>query len=338
MVQGSPQIRTTTLRKPLAHHALFRTFELDEAREQVARIFCPHRLDVIGKGRTDACHHHVRGERMSLNYIEYGAKTLISPSALETFYLVQIPLVGGAMIRNGIDVYYSNAKAAAVLNPHRETTMIWEEGTCQVLVQIERAALQSHLCSLVGGQVRDPLTFKGALDLERGVGLQLKNLILHVVSEVDAGRLNYGEPGLMSRQLENTIMTGLIEALPNNYSNLLRLGSVSAAPKHLRLAEAYIEAHLDEPLTIEDIALAANSTPRTLQNAFRKFRDTTPLRYVRDARLSRIHQELLSSDSRASVTSIATRWGFSHFGRFSQVYRQRFGETPITTLRTVMSD
>lgn len=338
MVRGSPQFGKTALRKPLAHHALFRTIELDEAREQVARIFCEHRLDVIGKGGTDACHHHVRGERMSLNYIEYGAKTLISPSALETFYLLQIPLAGGAMIRNGTDLFFSHPKAAAVLNPHRETTMIWEEGTRQLLVQIERTALQSHLGSLVGGQARDPLTFQGPLDLTRGVGLQLKSLILHVISEVDAGRLAYGVPGLMSRQLENTIMTGLIEALPSNYTNALGLGAVPATPKHLRLAEAYIEAHLDEPLTIEDIALAANTTPRTLQNAFRKFRDTTPLRYVRDARLSRIHQELLSSDARASVTAIATRWGFSHFGRFSQVYKERFGETPVTTLRTVMPD
>ena len=111
---------------PLANHALFRSPDLDEAREKVARVFCPHRLDRIGNGAFDARHHHLPGERLSLNYIAYGAKTLIAPGALERFYLLQIPLTGGAMISNGADRYASDPRTAAVLNPHLPTTMIWE--------------------------------------------------------------------------------------------------------------------------------------------------------------------------------------------------------------------
>lgn len=29
---------------------------------------------------------------------------------------------------------------------------------------------------------------------------------------------------------------------------------------------------------------------------------------------------------------IAARWGFTHFGRFSKLYRDRFGESPSVTL------
>ena len=36
----------------------------------------------------DARQHHLPGKRLSLNYIQYGTKTLIAPSALERFYLV----------------------------------------------------------------------------------------------------------------------------------------------------------------------------------------------------------------------------------------------------------
>ena len=35
---------------PLANYALFQTRDLDEARERVAAVFCPHRLDRIGDG------------------------------------------------------------------------------------------------------------------------------------------------------------------------------------------------------------------------------------------------------------------------------------------------
>ena len=36
-----------------------------------------------------------------------------------------------------------------------------------------------------------------------------------------------------------------------------------------------------------------------------------------------------------SMEAIATAlgWGFSHFGRFAQLYRERFGERPSETLR-----
>jgi hypothetical protein len=38
---------------PMQGHALFRTHDLDEARARVAAVFCPHRLDRIGKGVAD---------------------------------------------------------------------------------------------------------------------------------------------------------------------------------------------------------------------------------------------------------------------------------------------
>lgn len=63
---------------PLEGHALFHTHDLDEARERVAAVFCLHRLDRIGKCVVDARQHHLPGERLSLNYIQYGAKTLIA--------------------------------------------------------------------------------------------------------------------------------------------------------------------------------------------------------------------------------------------------------------------
>jgi hypothetical protein len=153
---------------PLQAHKLFHSTDLDEARERVAAVFCPHRLDRIGRGVTDARQHHLAGDRLSLNYIQYGAKTLIAPGELERFYLLQIPLSGGAAVVNGTDRYYSSPAAAAVLNPHLATTMIWEEGTRQVLVQIDRQALMDHLSAQLGAAADRPLTFTGAICGWRG--------------------------------------------------------------------------------------------------------------------------------------------------------------------------
>ncbi len=315
---------------PLAKHALFHSTDLDEARERVAAVFCPHRLDTIGRGaRLDARHHHLAGDRLSLNYIEYGAKTLIAPGHLEDFYLVQIPVAGGAAISNGRDFYASDPLRAAVLNPHLPTTMIWEAGTRQVLVQISRKAMMDHLSAQLGHRAEHALTFTGALDLASGPGAMLKQLVLFLVQEADAGRVAIGA-GMMGRQVEATILSSLLEAHTHDYQD--QLGRVRAAPRprHMRLAENYIASHLDQPLTVEEVAQAAGISPRGLQLIFRKDRGTTPLGYWRDLRLSRAHEDLAAGAG--SVTEIALKWGFAHFGRFAEVYRARYGLSPRETM------
>lgn len=312
---------------PLKDNVLFRTHDLDEARERVAAVFCPHRLEAIGKrDRFDACHHHLPGQMLSLNYIEYGARTLIAPGELGAFYLLQIPLEGGADITNGKDSYLSTPDRAAILNPHLPTRMIWAEGTRQVLVQLSRRAMQEHVAGLLGGSAEEPVTFRGPVDLTKGPGSALKRLVLWMVAEADAGNAPVGS-GLMARQLEATILSGLLEA-PHDHEARLSSPMPGPRPRHLRLAEGFIEAHLDQQITLDDVAAAAGISPRGLQLAFRQWRGTTPLGFWRDARLARAHADLLTAPPGARVTDIALRWGFTHFGRFSELYRARYGQSP----------
>ncbi len=319
---------------PLGGHALFRTRDLDEARERVAAVFCPHRLETQGGAGAgfDACHNRLAGQRLSLNYIEYGARTLIAPGELGGFYLLQIPLLGGAEISNGAERYLSSPTQAAVLNPHLPTRMVWEAGTRQVLVQIARTAMQDHLAAALGGPSDRALTFQGPLDLTTGPGAALKRLILWLVAETDAGAPPLG-PGLMARQIESTVLTGLIEAGCHDHAALMARHRAAPRPRHLRLAESFIEAHLDQPITLEEVAAAAGISPRGLQLAFRAHRGTTPLGFWREARLARAHADLTAATPGTTVTGVALRWGFSHFGRFSELYRARYGLCPRDTLR-----
>lgn len=319
--------------RPLAGHALFRTADLDEARERVAAIFCPHRLETLGSPRDfDACHHHLRGERLSLNYIEYGARTSIDPGELGGFYLVQMPLEGGAEILNGADRYGSDVAQAAVLNPHVATRMVWQAGTRQVLVQISRRAVEDYLAAELGAVPARPVTFSGGLDVAQGAGAAFRRMVLWLVAEADQGQAPLGG-GLMARQIESTLIAGLVEAHAHDLIGALSRHRSAPRPRHLRLAEGFIEAHLDQPITLEEVAAAAGISPRGLQMAFRDHRGTTPLAFWRDLRLDRAHADLLQAGPGASVTSVALRWGFSHFGRFSESYRVRFGLCPRDTLK-----
>lgn len=317
----------------LKDHSLFRSRDLDEARERVAAVFCPHRLETLGKSSLfDALHNHLPGQRLSINYIEYGARTLIAPGELGGFYLLQIPLEGGAEITHGLTTYQSTPQRAAILNPHLPTRMTWAEGTRQVLVQVSRKAMQDHVTALLGGPSDRALTFDGPLDLATGPGAALRRLVMWLVAEADAGHSPIGQ-GLMSRQIESTLMSGLLEARHDHQALLSRLRA-APRPRHLRLAENFIEAHLDQPITLEDIARAAGISPRALQLAFRDHRGTTPLGFWREARLDRAHADLMAAAPGTRVTDIALRWGFSHFGRFSELYRLRYGLSPRDTLKS----
>ncbi len=317
---------------PLAEHAIFRSGDLDEARERVARVFCDHRLETIGRARLDARHNHFAGERLSLNYIEYGAKTLIAPGELENFYLLQIPLEGGASIVNGSVSYYSHPGRAALLNPHLATTMIWEEHCRQILVWIDRLAMQEHLSAQLGSAARMPLTFLGGLDLSKGDGARLMRLVFHLVEEVDQGIPAIGGGGLMARQIEAAVMSGLLDAQEHNYRAFIGAPSARLAPRQVRQAEEFMLAHLDRPIDLDDVARAAGISTRALQQGFKDFRNTTPMSFLRDARLDRAHHDLQSAAPGITVTDVALHWGFNHFGRFAQMYRARYGCSPSETL------
>jgi transcriptional regulator GlxA family with amidase domain len=103
-----------------------------------------------------------------------------------------------------------------------------------------------------------------------------------------------------------------------------------AIPASVYRAEAFIEAHVTDAITLDDIAAAARAPVRTLLDGFRRFRDTSPMQYLRSVRLNLARERLLSDQS-ASIASIALECGFGNLGRFAQNYAERFGERPSET-------
>ena len=109
----------------------------------------------------------------------------------------------------------------------------------------------------------------------------------------------------------------------------------AGVPALLRRAVAFIEENADRDIALADIAGAVYLTPRAVQYMFRRHLDCTPTEYLRKVRLHRAHHELLtSSPQQSTVSAIARRWGFAHNGRFAAFYRQTYGRSPATTLRS----
>lgn len=84
--------------------------------------------------------------------------------------------------------------------------------------------------------------------------------------------------------------------------------------------------------TVAELCTRLGVSRRTLQTAFARVLDVSPLAYVKAARLNRARSQLKEA---ASVTDAATACGFWHFGHFARDYLAMFGERPSETLRGV---
>jgi AraC family ethanolamine operon transcriptional activator len=104
----------------------------------------------------------------------------------------------------------------------------------------------------------------------------------------------------------------------------------------LQRAQDYMEANINKPITVLELAQASGSCVRTLEYVFRDYFDITPKAYLKSRRLVAVRHELLRSlHSKSSINDIANRWGFWHMSQFATDYRRFFGELPSETLRAM---
>ena len=138
---------------------------------------------------------------------------------------------------------------------------------------------------------------------------------------------------LMLAELEQAILVSYLEAYEHNYSHLLRGRPRAAAPWQVKRAVDFIEAHWNEPLTIEALSVASQTSARSLFHLFRRTYGYSPMVYVNRVRLRHARDMLMCPAPGMTVTGIGIHCGFSNLGTFAQKYRQAFGENPSDTLR-----
>ena len=145
----------------LSAHNLFRTTSLDEARDAVARVFCPHRLvTTSGTGVVRTVHNRVNLGHLSINYLDYGAQVEIDPGELSSFFLVQIPLAGGSSITCGRTTVISSPEQASVPTPTEPLRMVWFDDSPHLLVHVSRVVAEERLRLLLGHGLIAPLRFE----------------------------------------------------------------------------------------------------------------------------------------------------------------------------------
>jgi AraC-like DNA-binding protein len=94
-----------------------------------------------------------------------------------------------------------------------------------------------------------------------------------------------------------------------------------------------LEEDPSQPLYITEICKTVGVSDRTLEVCCQEQLGMGPKRYLLLRRLNLARRALREAAHDATtVTEVATRYGFWHFGRFAGEYRSLFGESPSATL------
>ena len=153
-----------------------------------------------------------------------------------------------------------------------------------------------------------------------------------------AGALAESAPQMIThpeaaRGLEQALIGAMISCLDSGGSE----GPSWAQQCHstvMRRFRRVLEDHPTRAIYVPEMCAAIGVPERTLRLCCQEVLNTSPKRYLTLRRMNFARRALLSSEpGEATVTDIATGFGFWHFGRFSTVYRSLFNELPSDTLK-----
>lgn len=132
-----------------------------------------------------------------------------------------------------------------------------------------------------------------------------------------------------SRSLAEAICEEFIHERIRNVSDMQRIPlRVHLGTSQPKLVEAVslMEANIEEPLTLDDLARLVHVSRRQLERLFKRYLNCVPTRYYLELRLCRARQFLLQTN--LSIIDVALACGFSSPPHFSKCYHDFFGYPP----------
>lgn len=243
---------------------------------------------------------------------------------------VAVPLAGRLRLVSGRD---ESAGGPVLLPATARFRTEWDD------VDVAVGTLDAAGVRRVGAELSglDPaeIAFTGLNPISSDHARYIRALLGHLGRDV-LGNDDVMASPLARAEAQHRLAIGLLVAFPNTSQYADPPQHTGAQPATVRRAVEYIDSHATEDIGLTEIAEAARLSPRGLQHAFRQHLNSTPLAYLRRVRLEGAHRDLQAADPTRgdTVATIAARWGFTHAGRFSVLYRQSYGRSPGRTLRS----
>ncbi|MGE0219585.1 AraC family transcriptional regulator [Mycolicibacterium sp.] len=331
------KVRSRGVPPALADHEIFYSEDINKATRLVSRALSPLTLSVdpVDADGFAATMHGVRLRNVSMLYLDLHVPVTIDIPESGRYYAVHMPLNGVAQVHHPASTFEANTMRSLVSSPGVPLRIECGVDAPQLVIRIEAQAMTAHLTRLIGRNLGRPLVFEPEFDLATEAAMRWHAAVQLVHTEVyHAGSLIQKGRGI--GPVEELVMSSLLYLQPSNYhADVTQPASADPRRTVIQQAMDFIDEHLAERITMESLAQAVHMSVRSVQQGFRSELGMSPMAFVRERRLERVHEELtdaLPSDG-VTVTAVAERWGFHHLGSFAVEYRKRWGEAPSETLR-----
>ena len=329
-----PRVRPRGIPPALEAHEVYSTLDPGRAAQLGRDLLGAHHITPGDPAAFHAIYHAVLFRDVTLGYLDFGTTFSLDVEELTESLLVILPTDGTCRVNNVGNTTTATPVNAVVPEPSSPMTLHGNAQTALVFIRIETQALETHLSRLLGHGLDKPLVFDLSFDLSSPTASRWNFAVQMLHAELfDKGSLLHQGVGI--GPLEDFVMSALFYTHGSTYSDQLT-EPARHQRRSVRSSQDYIERNLQRPITVSDVAGAAEVSVRSLQNFCREDLGQTPTAYIRNLRLERARADLTDATrgSGVSVTEVATKWGFNHQGRFATGYRARFGETPSQTLRS----
>ena len=208
-----------------------------------------------------------------------------------------------------------------------------------LMIGLNRNKLENTAQSMFGGAESGKVDLRLLVDREiplTGPCLAASDYCQKIFSLIDCMNLDQSMIGAMN--LGDTLYRNFTimlapELFKKATTQQLSVAARDQAQDKVDSVCEYIQANLDMPLTLSDLEQFSGLTARALQYSFLNRFGCSPLQWVREQRLCRVHNLLLLGAPSTKISDVVFACGFTHLGAFSQHYLRRFGETPSETLK-----
>jgi AraC-like DNA-binding protein len=158
-----------------------------------------------------------------------------------------------------------------------------------------------------------------------------------------AGHLAKTAPDILAKpEVARALEESLVQAMVSCMAGGEVAETSSAHRQHaavMRRLEELLEANSDRTLYLTEICAAAGASERTLRTCCKEHLGMSPIRYLWLRRMHLARRALrMAGPATATVTEVATSYGFWELGRFSVAYRSLFGESPSASLSRPRDD
>jgi len=308
---------------------VFDTRDPDELIARLNRSFGRTLLDLRGRNAKPRWRmRHVIFGDVGIVHGRYESEFNVSFPDLDMFTGSPGPLKGSGTHKvNGTSVTVS--KGNGVIVSPGGATLHYGPQFEHISMTVAPAALISKLTAIAGDLRFGPLHFDPRVNGQDHYSMRLERLLKFAATEAE---LSWPMPAIMRSELQQYMMTSFLLGSSNNYSDLLYSQPLAAAPWQVRLAEQFIEANWDQPITIEALVTATGVSARSIFASFKTARGYSPMDFVKRVRLGQARRKLLKPTAATTVSAVAFECGFGNAGHFAVDYRRQFGERPSETL------